>query len=328
MTRITESQLSRRLITYLSDNRSLVNKLSDNISTGLDVHNPGDSKDSASIAQFQSNLEKAKSFGNRIASVKSGLVFQDDVLTQASDLMIRAKEIAEQAANETNSPTNRAALAEEVFQLRDHLVSLANSKYQGRYIFGGVDDDDPPFDPATYTNPSSGESSVRYVWDAEAGTDDQHTVKLTENLSITTNTPGDQIFENGVFALERLGRALAGYETLPATGAPDGTGNAYTFPTDFNRQSQAIRDTVSLLDSSRQSDILPEQVNIAGRLRRIETAESLLKLTKSSSEEALDTLQGTDLFDAGTKLSQAQVALQASLQVSAQIFKLSIIDFV
>lgn len=327
MTRVTQSQLANNLLTYLNRNRARVNKLSDDISSGIDVRTPGDSQDAGAIAQYQVSLDRAKSYQNRIATIKSSLAFQNDALTQANDLLIRGKEIAVQSANETNSPISRSQLAEEVFQLRDHLVSLANSQYQGRFVFGGADDDDPPFDAATYTNPSTGDASQRYVWDAEAGTDTQRTVKITDNLSIVTNTPGDQLFQNGIEALERLGRALAGYDTLPASGSPTGGGNAFTFPTDFGLQTDAIQGAITLLDTARQNDILPEQVDIAGRQQRIDTAQSLLEITKTSSQEALDTLQGTDIFEAASELTHAQTALQGSLEAFAQVFKQSILDY-
>lgn len=331
MVRITESQLARNLTHWSERHRQTISTLNDSISSGIKVTNPGDSSLAGTISLFRQNLDKVDGFKNSITQVKGSLAFQENVMNKVNELLIRAKEIATQGANETLSPTNRAQLAEEIFQLRDHLVSLGNSTYQGKYIFGGTDDDDPPFDPATYTNPSSGDASVRYVYDTDPGSTGSgatRTVRLTDDLSIVTNTPGGQLFNNGIYALERLGRALAGYDTLPASGAPDGTGTAYTFPADFGNQTLAIRGAIDLIDSSRQGDIMPERVDIAGRQRRIETAESLLSLLKTSSQEALDKLQNTDIMEAATNLSQAQTALQASYTVSTQVLRLTILDYI
>lgn len=327
MTRVTESQLASALIGYVQNHRTTIQKLNEEISTGIKVNTPGDSNDSGTISQFRQSLDRVESYKNRITSVQSFLTFQDDALNQANELLVRAKEIASQAANETNSATTRAQMAEEVFQIRDHLVSLANSTYQGKYVYGGADDDDPPYDANVYTVPPTGGASQRYVFDAEPGTSTTRSVQLTDDLSITTNTPGNQIFDNGIQAMERLGRALAGYQTNPAVGAPDGTGAAYTFPAQYSQQTADIRNTIDLLNTARQNDILPERVSISGRMRRIETAKSLLDLTKASGEEVLDRLQNTDVFDSASQLSQAQTALQASLTVSTQVLKLSILDF-
>lgn len=328
MTRVTESSLARNLIGYMTDNRNVIDKLNNAISSGVTVHTPGDSEIAGTISQFQQSLDKATSYKNRITSTGDLLNFQENVLGQVNDLLVRAKEIAAQAANETNSPTIRSQMAAEAYEIRDHIVSLANSTYQGRYIYGGIDDNDPPYDAATYTNPSSGAGSQRYVYDTDAGSTTTRSISITDNLTITTNTPGNTLFDNAIQGLERLGRALEGYETLPASGAPTGAGAAYSFPTDYARQTADIKAVMDQLDTARQTDIAPERTDIAGRQTRIQTAKSLLDLTINSSQEALDQYQNTDVVSAATQLTQAQTALQASLQVSVKALGLSILDYI
>lgn len=333
MTRVPEFLAARRLFSQLNENRSNVNRLSSNISSGFSVYTPGDSNNAGAIAQFQSALEKAGGYKIRITEIKSSLSLQESTLEQVNDLMIRAKEIAAQAANETNSPTNRAQLAEEIFQIRDHLVSLANTQRQGKFIYGGTDDDDAPYDAATYPVPATGEASVRYVYDSDPGASGRRTVNITENLSITTNTPGSELFDQGLQALERLGRALSGYSTTPPLALPDTIpaptgGAAYTFPADFGTQTADIKSAMDLLDLTRNTQIMPERIDVAGRLRRIETAESLIDLTTTSSKEALERYQATDVFKAASELTQAQTALEASLTVSGKIMQLSILNYI
>jgi flagellar hook-associated protein 3 FlgL len=272
-------------------------------------------------------MQRIDSYRNRTASVKSSLGFQEEALAQVSDLINRAKEIAAQGGNETNGVTARAQLAEEVFQIRDNLVSLANSKYQGKYVWGGADDDDPPYDAALYTNPATGPANQRWVFDAEAGTSVTRSVNVTEELSITTNTPANGIFDNAIYAIERLGRALAGYETLPATGAPTGGGVAYTFPAQFSAQTTAIRESMDLLETARASNIETERVSVAARQRRLDTAESLLQLTQTNAQTVLDQLQNADVIESASLLTQAQTVLEASLAVSARVLNQSIIDY-
>lgn len=331
MTRITESQLTRNLINYMTDNRTVIDKLNNSISTGVTVHTPGDSDIAGTISQFQQSLDKAKSYSTRITSVSDQLSFQENVLTHVNDLLVRAKEIAAQAANETNSPSIRAQMAAEVQEIHAHVISLANSTYQGRYIYGGVDDDDPPYAPDTttpYTNPASGYFHDRYVYDTDPGSSLSRTVNITDNLTITTNKPGNLLFDNAIQGLERLGRAMSGYETLPATGAPNGTGIQYTFPADYAAQTASIKAAMDQLETARTNDISTERTDIAGRQVRIETAKSLLNLTKTSAEDALDQYQNTDTLEAATQLTQAQTALQASLSVSVKVLGLSILDYV
>ncbi|MCO6429837.1 MAG: hypothetical protein J5J00_03170 [Deltaproteobacteria bacterium] len=328
MTRISETQLQGQLLLGITRNRNQVAKFSNEISTGLKVQNPGDSNLSGTISSFRESLTKIEGYKDRVANVRSLLVFQDDIMAEMNDLLTRAKEIATQAANETNSTTSRDQMAAEVFQIRDHIAQLANSTYQGRYIYGGTDDDDPPFDPATYVNPGTGPESVRYVHDAEAGTGTTKTVNITDDLTIDVVTPGSQLFLNALNALERLGRAMKGYETLPATGVPDGTGAAYTFPADYGTQTTAIQNSIDLLDQARENDIIPERTALGGKMRRLDTADSLLELGRVNAEELLAKLQNADIIESASSLTQAETALQASFAVTTRVLNLSILDFI
>jgi flagellar hook-associated protein 3 FlgL len=281
-------------------------------------------------------------FTTRIADVRSGLQFQDDIMKEVNELLIRAQEVATQAANTTNSEITRAQQAEEIYQIRDNLVSLANSTLKGRYIYGGADDDDAPYDAqllTTYTpampargyeTPLTGPNATRYAFDSDVGMTTTRMVQISDGVSVTINTPGNQLFDEALQGLERLGRAMAGYDTLPppGMGAPDGTGAAFVFPADYTRQTDDIRAALDQLKDARENDILPERVNLGGRLRRLETAEGILALAKTNANEVLDKLQNADIVESASKLTLAQTALQASLQVGTQILQQSILDFV
>lgn len=328
MTRISDIQMSRSLVHNILSSREDVNRFGQEISTGYKVAEPGDSNVAGTVAQFRETVQRIEGYGQRISTVQGLLTFQDDTLSSANNVLVRAKEIAAQAANETNGVTERQQMAAEVWALRDQLVSLANSKYQGRYVYGGADDDDPPYDAASYTNPSTGSANQRYYFDNESGTALTRTVKITDDIEITVNTPGNAVFDEGIQALERLGRALEGFDTLPTSGAPSGAGNAFTFPQDYSLQTDAIQNAITLIDTARETDIMPERVTLGGKLKRLETAQSLLELSKVSAQEVLSRLQDADLATSGSNLSLAQTALQASLTVTSRVLNLSILDYI
>ncbi|MBN8549586.1 MAG: hypothetical protein J0M12_09745 [Deltaproteobacteria bacterium] len=328
MSRVTETQMLRSNLQYINSSRSVIQKLNMEVDSGYKVHTPGDSEASATIEKYRQALDRMDSYKNRTASVKSMLTFQDDALSQVSDLINRAREIAQQASNETNSSTTRAQMAEEVFQIRNHLVSIANSKYQGKYVWGGAGaDTNAPYDPLSYTT-GTGEAAVRYAWDGAAGRTTTRDVNISDDFNLTIDTPGNTVFDTAIEGMERLGRALSGLTTTPASGNTSATGGTYTFPTDFHLQTQDISNCLDILDRARTQDIEPERVALGGKLRRIDTAESLIELTKTSATEALDKLQNADIAESASSLSQAQTILQASLQVTAKVLNLSIMDYV
>ncbi len=331
MTRISENQLRNSLLLEIQKNRERYSTFSDQIASGYKVKNPGDSTNSGVIEQYQQLLGRIDGHSKRVSGIQGFLAFQDNALQQANDLVVRAKELAAQGANETLGPTVRAQMAEEVWQIRDHLVSLANSKYQGNFVFAGLDDDDAPFGANSYTDtpPTTGSMSQRWVYDdtssvtGEPGNGLSRSVNITDDLTIVVNTPGDQIFSNALEALEVLGRALAGYSTNTTAG----TGTAYTLPGQMNLQTSAIQNALGLLETARSNDILPERVSIGARQTRLDTAQSLIELAKTDAQEVLNDLQNADLAEASTGLQQAELALQASFTVTNRVINLSILDY-
>lgn len=335
MTRITQSQTLRNSLEYISKNRERTNKYQDEVSSGIRVKEPGDDQAvAATIAQLQAAQERYEGHLKRASSLESELTFQEGVLDQTSTVLIRAKEIAAQGGNETLGFEERRLLADEVFQLRDQLVGLANSKYLGKYVWGGTDNDDPPFDAATYTNPASGPASQRYVYDADLGNNQTRNVYISDDVQIRANTAGNAVFANAIAGLERLGRSLSGYRTGPVdangipNGLPDGTGTAFTFPTDFTEQTQDILESMDLIEAARKNEIIPEQSSVAGRLKRVDTTRSLLDSLKGSVTDVLDRLQSADVFASASLLTEAKTALEASLTVSTKILQLSILDYI
>jgi flagellin-like hook-associated protein FlgL len=145
---------------------------------------------------------------------------------------------------------------------------------------------------------------------------------------VRVNSLGQDTFENAVLSLERLGRSLQGYQTdtPPTAAGTPGTGIAYT-AAQFEAQTTDIKTYMDQLDVARESEIQPERVNIAGRLKRLETAGSLLELTQVSTKEVLSQLQDADLTESATNLALAQTALEASLSVTNRVLNLSILDF-
>jgi flagellar hook-associated protein 3 FlgL len=325
--RISENQSFLNLTNNSRKAREEVVKYGEEVSSGYKAQTPSDSGSAGTISQFRDSLTRLEGYKTRAASAKAFLVFQEDIVNQANDAIVRAKELATQAANEMMDETRRASMAEEVFALRDHMVKLANSTYQGKYVWGGADSDDPPYDAATYVTPSTGGASQRYVFDSGSEHSLTRSVEVAEGVSVTVNTPGGGIFDTAIQGLERLGRALTGYTTNPATGAPDGTGSILTFPGQFAQQTREIAATIDVLEDARSNNIESERASLGSRQRRLETATSIIEVAKSSAQEVLSNLQDADITESATNLKKAQTALEASLTVTARVLQQSILDF-
>ena len=78
----------------------------------------------------------------------SELQSADDSLDNIQKAVQRAYELAIQLQNETYSASDRRSGAIELATLKDEIIYFLNTSVGGRYVFGGINDDVPPFDPA------------------------------------------------------------------------------------------------------------------------------------------------------------------------------------
>ncbi len=315
--------------------RGEINDYSQEISTGYKASKPGDTKHAATIAQLRDNLVRIEEHSARATNVLSYLQLQEEVLGEANDVMIRAQELAQQGSNETLAESERQLLADEVFQLRDHLVQLANTQFNGRYIYSGSADNQPAFSPDggnEFTDPAtSGDATTFYAFNSNSGSSETRDVRITDELTVQVNTSGDAIFGGGIRALTQLGRSLEGYDTVYSGTPPvpdPAQSVAYNFPADYTAQTQDLQNAIDAIDLERTTQMVPERTDVAARMRRVQTAASLLEISETSAKEVLSNLQEADVFQSATELSQAQTTLQASLSVTTQLLQQSILNYI
>lgn len=327
MTRIAFTQLSRNAVNNVFNNYSDVLKYSNQLSSGYKAVNPGDSEQSGLIAQAHSILQKIDGYTNRTTSAKSLLNFQDDTINSAADLVSRALDLATQGANEAVDGNQRSTIAIEVFQIRDQLMTMANSKYQGNYVWSGADTDVAPFSAASYANSGSTASSQRYIYQSNGGAQVTNSAQVADGVSITTNTAGDTVWGSLITAVEHLGRALEGFPTGVAGAAPASGPTQYSLPADYALQTKDVGTALQEIKDARDSGLFRERTSLGARLNRIETASSVLTAAKTSAQATLDNLQNADVATAATGLQQAQYGLQAAMQVTSKVLNLNVLDY-
>lgn len=127
--------------TYVSNmNRSLTDLVETNImaQTQKKVNKPSDDPVGMSrILDHREALATVTQYRNNIDTAKGWLNLSDTTLTQASTIITRAKEIAEQASTGSMTADNREQVSYEARQLFEQLISLGNTEYEGKSIYSG-----------------------------------------------------------------------------------------------------------------------------------------------------------------------------------------------
>ena len=98
--------------------------------------NPSGMREVTGIRSF---LDITKTRKKSIDLGISRLQLTEDTVGKTTDLILRARELALVARNDTTSAADRILITEEVQQILAGLVDLANARIDGRYIFSGYE---------------------------------------------------------------------------------------------------------------------------------------------------------------------------------------------
>ena len=277
------------------------------LAQGKQIINPSDAPDQASTVQrLKSILTRQDSYQTALNTVQNRLQGEDSTLSSVSDLLIRAKEIAVQANNDTLSPDNRKALGVELQVLRDQMLSLANAKdTSGNYLFAGSKVTQPPF-------VSVAGGSPQY-----AGDQTRMSVMVGENRTMPINRTGTDAFVP-------VNRTLS-----------DGTVQSVGF---FNAMDDLIKG-VNTSDRPKMQGSLGEldsllgglsmaRAKIGSGLKGIDQQTSVIEDTVLNLKTTLSSIEDLDYASAITKMNQQMLSLEAAQSSFAKISQLNLFNYI
>ncbi len=240
------------------------------------LRNPSDHPmDAAESLRLQSDLDEHYALADRLLSVNNELATVDGVLADASSLMVAAKELAVAMESETASAENRETAAEEVSAIFASMVTVANTHYNGIYLFAGTSVDTKPFlSDGTYQGGTDGRS-----------------IPLMGSDTMTISYTGEEIFS---VSGESPFDALADLETALLANDSDGISDA------MEKLDAAYGHVVSMRGTYGVAYSRAEELTYASE----EAAAAL--------EGFVGTLTEMDMVDAFSQLAQAQTVYESA----------------
>ncbi|MCL1821067.1 MAG: flagellar hook-associated protein FlgL [Oscillospiraceae bacterium] len=145
----------------------------------------------------RSKLNDVEQFRRNVDDAKAWMTSTESAVSEINGIIIRAYELTVQGANDVLGKDERSALADEIRQLREHLVQVGNTTLGDKYIFGGynssmqpytVERDEPSDKFGNWTLWYNGSSGER-VYNSELG--------MWETIT-ADNVPYDMVNEDPV----------------------------------------------------------------------------------------------------------------------------------
>ncbi|TWW11531.1 Flagellar hook-filament junction protein, partial [Planctomyces bekefii] len=139
--RMRFDQVQRRVQDAKTQNSTAMERLS----SQKDVRKLSDNPVAATqILRFRDSIGDTRVFQKNIEYSKGLLERSESALQSVSDGLMRAKELAIGMASDTYDSKSREASGREIREIMDEIVQLANTSFNGRFIFAGFRNQTPP----------------------------------------------------------------------------------------------------------------------------------------------------------------------------------------
>lgn len=184
--RISSHQAQQTAINAMLEQQEKLSKVQEQVATGRRISKPSDDPVAAAkIVNLRDVLDTVQQYQDNINAGRARLELEEGVLQNVTDIMQRVRELAVMSNNDSQTDENRDFIAQEVSQLQEALLGLANSTdINGEYMFAGSKSKFTPF----ARNETNG---FDYY-----GDDGQRQILIGPNRTIPTGDPGSRVFRN------------------------------------------------------------------------------------------------------------------------------------
>ena len=162
--RTTNNMLINNMMFYMKSNLERVSKYQTQLATGKKITVPSDDPIVAARAlRFRTDVSQVIQFQSNAKDANSWMDMTEDALGKMGKILQTIYDKAVEAANTgTQSFDERNSIRQEIMQLKEQIIHLANTTYAGRYIFSGYSTDSKLLnDDGTYAvSVSSRETAV------------------------------------------------------------------------------------------------------------------------------------------------------------------------
>ena len=248
----------------------------------------------ASLVTLRMQSSSDTQYLQNISSLTGSLNVAGSALSSVVEALTSAQSVGVEGANSALNASDLQALAQQIQGIQQEMLGLANTSYNGEYLFSGT---------ATTTQPYAADptaaSGVTY-----SGNDSTNSVEISAGQAMPTSLPGSQLFSNStanVFqSLQDLYNALNTNTNIPA----------------------AVTEVQNAL-----SYVSTQQTFYGNSVGRLNNTQTFLTQEQTQLTETEGTTLDVDMATAVTDLTQTETTQQALVQAGAQISQLNLFNY-
>jgi flagellar hook-associated protein 3 FlgL len=306
--RIATITFQQNAVSQMQNLQADLSKTQNDLSTGKKLHSAADDPAGMTqVNQLNVQLSASQQYVTNGNSATSALQLEEQAMSDATNTLQSARDLAVQANNSALSASDRADIAAQLTQQLQNLVAIGNRvDGNGNQLFAGTASGTIPFSQAGNTVSYLGSSTVSQV-------------QIGPNQRISSGDTGATVFMNipagnGTFttsgALTNTGTGSIGVGTVatPSAWVPDTYTISFTTPASYSVTNSAGT-VVSTGNAFQDGDSIAFngiQVPITGT----PAAGDSFTVAKAGNASAFSTLSSLITTLGSSKLSSAQISSQ------------------
>lgn len=297
--RVTNSMVVNNLLSNLGHNATRLSKYQNQVSTGKRIKNLSDDPIGASYSiRYATDIGKEQQYMSNIESSNEILTATETALTSTNEVLARIRDLTVQASGVQQSENSRQSISVELEELKQELISLGNTSYNGRYIFSGYKTNQKLMaEDGTYAITVADTEQINY--------------QISENNVIQVNTLGTNVFGMGEEGdMPKMIKDLEKLISAVNSGTPE-----------------EISACLTDIDDA-QDTVLASITTIGGKMNRLDLARSRVTNNLTYLQEAQSLNDDVNVAEAITNLTAEKSVYNAALQIGATVIQQSLIDFI
>ncbi|THE12343.1 flagellar hook-associated protein FlgL [Bacillus timonensis] len=289
--RVTQSMLTNNMLRNLSSSYERLGKYQEQLNTQKKITKPSDDPVVAIKGmRYRTDLVEIEQYQRNLSEAYTWMESADDAMDKMTLALQRVRELTVQASTGTNGPDEKANIAVEVEQLKEHIATIANTKVGNKFIFNGTNTTEAPVNLGANQISSSTNDVLLEV---SKGVQVNVNVK-TSDLLKGSNTK--DIFTELTYLINDL--------------KSDGDIGKYL-------------DTVD----SHLSNVVANRANLGARYNRIELIDDRLGSQEVIANKIISENEDAEMEKVIINLTTAEAVHRAALGVGSKIMQPTLMDF-
>ncbi|PYZ92785.1 flagellar hook-associated protein FlgL [Salipaludibacillus keqinensis] len=289
--RVTQSMIANSSLQHLSNSYGQLKNYQDQLSTGKKISRASqDPVIAMNGMRYRTQVAETSQFKRNISEVYNWMDTADSALDKTTSTLHRLRELTVQASNDTYESTQRANIAKEVQQLKEHLESLGNTQANNKYIFNGTNTTNKPIDLEAGQFSTNGQNVE---------------IELLKGVKVPVNITPNNVFSEGLFADVQ---ALEDMLKDPNTTAQELSGMLDTLDVHINNS-------------------VDERAELGARMNRVEMIDDRIQEQEVISKRIMSDNEDADMEKVITALMSQENVHRAALSSSSRIIQPTLMDF-